>query len=82
MEYHLELFTNHRMLQLHVELPVVAVRTLERFLWVVDSQMPLEVSFAREFLRAHRTLKQDFCWHVHHFYVHLQDVLILKATKH
>ena len=59
-------------------LPVLAVRTLERFLRFVDSKVALQVGFASEFLGADRALEQDFSRHVNHLDVHFQNVLVLR----
>ena len=58
-------------------LPVLAVRTLERFLRFVDSKVALQVGFTCEFLGADRALEQDFSRHVNHLDVHFQNVLVL-----
>ena len=60
------------------QLPVITVRTFVGFVWIVDSQVALEMCFSCEHLGAEIALEQHFRLHVSHLNVHLQYVLILR----
>ena len=57
--------------------PVVTIGTFVRFLRLVNPQMALQVRLPGELFGTHCTFKQDLCWHMHHFHMHLQDILVL-----